>query len=85
MKIKSGGVLLSHAVTHAVSSAAKGLTAEFGMGSGVALFRRNIKLRLISLFQAFQDLLDNLRMQDTTGMERKDNSFAGFQINSVSA
>jgi hypothetical protein len=35
-EIKSGGVLLSHAVTHAVSSALQGLTTEFGMGSGVA-------------------------------------------------
>ena len=33
---KSGGVLLSHAVTHVVSSALQGLTTEFGMGSGVA-------------------------------------------------
>jgi hypothetical protein len=32
----SGGVLLSHAVTHVVSSALPGLTTEFGMGSGVA-------------------------------------------------
>ena len=33
---KSGGVLLSHAVAHVVSSALQGLTTEFGMGSGVA-------------------------------------------------
>ena len=32
---KSGGVLLSHAVTHVVSSALQVLTTEFGMGSGV--------------------------------------------------
>jgi hypothetical protein len=32
---KSGGVLLSHAVTHVVPSALQGLTTEFGMGSGV--------------------------------------------------
>ena len=30
-----GGVLLSHAVAHAVSSAMKSLTAVFGMGTGV--------------------------------------------------
>jgi hypothetical protein len=30
-----GGVLLSHAVTHAVSSAMQSLTAVFGMGTGV--------------------------------------------------
>jgi hypothetical protein len=36
MEIKSGGVLLSHAVTHVVPSTLEGLTAEFGMGSGVA-------------------------------------------------
>ena len=36
MEINSGGVLLSHAVTHVVSSALQGLTTEFGMGSGVA-------------------------------------------------
>ena len=35
-EIKSGGVLLSHAVAHVVSSALPGLTTEFGMGSGVA-------------------------------------------------
>jgi hypothetical protein len=35
-EIKSGGVLLSHAVTHVVSSALQGLTTEFGMASGVA-------------------------------------------------
>jgi hypothetical protein len=34
-EIKSGGVLLSHAVTHVVPSALQGLTTEFGMGSGV--------------------------------------------------
>ena len=32
-----GNVLLSHAVTHAVPSALRGLTAVFGMGTGVAL------------------------------------------------
>ena len=31
-----GDVLLSHAVTHAVPSALDGLTAVFGMGTGVA-------------------------------------------------
>ena len=30
-----GGVLLSHAVAHAVSSAMKSLTAVFGMGTGM--------------------------------------------------
>ena len=30
-----GGVLFSHTVAHAVPSALEGLTAEFGMGSGV--------------------------------------------------
>ena len=33
--IYPGGVLLSHAVTHAVSSAMRSLTAVFGMGTGV--------------------------------------------------
>ena len=33
--IKSGIVLLSHTLTRAVPSALEGLTAEFGMGSGV--------------------------------------------------
>jgi len=33
---KPGGVLLSHTVTHAVPSAPKSLTSEFGMGSGMA-------------------------------------------------
>jgi hypothetical protein len=32
---KSGNDLLSHTVTRVVPSALKGLTAEFGMGSGV--------------------------------------------------
>ena len=32
----SGGDLLSQAVTHQVSSALKGLTTVFGMGTGVA-------------------------------------------------
>jgi hypothetical protein len=32
-----GGVLLSHAVTHAVPSALEGLTTVFGMGTGVSL------------------------------------------------
>ena len=32
---KSGSDLLSHTVTRVVPSAQKGLTAEFGMGSGV--------------------------------------------------
>jgi hypothetical protein len=36
-EINSGGVLLSHAVTHVVSSALQGLTSEFVMGSGVDL------------------------------------------------
>ena len=35
LEIKSGGVRLSHAVTHVVPSALQGLTTEFGMGSGV--------------------------------------------------
>ena len=30
-----GGVLLSHAVAHAVPSAQQGLTSVFGMGTGV--------------------------------------------------
>lgn len=34
--INPGGVLLSHAVPRAVPSALKGLTTEFGMGSGIA-------------------------------------------------
>ena len=33
--IKSGNDLLSHTVARAVPSALEGLTAEFGMGSGV--------------------------------------------------
>ena len=33
---KTGGVLLSHAVAHAVPSALKGLTSVFGMGTGVS-------------------------------------------------
>jgi hypothetical protein len=36
LKNNSGGFLLSHAVTHVVSSALPGLTSEFEMGSGVA-------------------------------------------------
>ena len=35
--IYPGDVLLSHAVAHAVSSAMRGLTAVFGMGTGVTL------------------------------------------------
>ena len=35
-KKKAGDVLLSHAAAHAVPSTQKSLTAEFGMGSGVA-------------------------------------------------
>ena len=35
LKINSGGVLLSHAVSHAVPSALKSLTSVFGMGTGV--------------------------------------------------
>jgi hypothetical protein len=35
-KFNSGGVLLSHAAARIVSSALRGLTSEFGMGSGVA-------------------------------------------------
>ncbi len=35
-KKKPGNDLLSHAVSHAVPSALKGLTSEFGMGSGVS-------------------------------------------------
>jgi hypothetical protein len=31
-----GGVLLSHAVAHAVSSAMQSLTAVFGMGTGIS-------------------------------------------------
>ena len=34
---KSGGDLLSHKVTPAVSSARQGLTSVFGMGTGVTL------------------------------------------------
>jgi hypothetical protein len=34
-KNKSGGVLLSHDLTAIVSSALKGLTSVFGMGTGV--------------------------------------------------
>src|SRR5437868_12491741 len=34
---KSGGVLLSHTVSHAVPSALKGLTSGFGMEPGVSL------------------------------------------------
>ncbi len=37
MKNDPGNVLLSHAVPHAVPSALRGLTAVFGMGTGVAL------------------------------------------------
>jgi hypothetical protein len=36
-KIKFGGDLLSHTVTHAVPSALRGLTSVFGMGTGVTL------------------------------------------------
>ena len=36
-KIYPGGVLLSHAVARAVSLAMRGLTAVFGMGTGVTL------------------------------------------------
>ena len=35
-KKKSGSVLLSHTVSHAVPSALEGLTTVFGMGTGVA-------------------------------------------------
>ena len=35
LKINSGGVLLSHAVSRAVPSALEGLTSEFEMGSGM--------------------------------------------------
>ena len=31
-----GNVLFSHTATHAVHSALKGLTSEFGMGSGIS-------------------------------------------------
>jgi hypothetical protein len=43
---KSGGVLLSHAVTHVVSSALQGLTTEFGMGSVrlSSIYFKSIKL-----------------------------------------
>ena len=34
---KSGGVLLSHSASAAVPLALKGLTTEFGMGSGMTL------------------------------------------------
>ena len=34
--INPGSVLLSHAVAHAVPSALKVLTSEFGMGSGIS-------------------------------------------------
>jgi hypothetical protein len=37
LKQISGDDLLSHAVARAVSSALRGLTAVFGMGTGVAL------------------------------------------------
>ena len=37
VKNKSGGDLLSHAATHAVPSALRGLTTVFGMGTGVTL------------------------------------------------
>ena len=36
-KIYPGGVLLSHTVARAVSLAMRGLTAVFGMGTGVTL------------------------------------------------
>ena len=36
LKIIPGDDLLSHTVTHAVPSAPKSLTSEFGMGSGMA-------------------------------------------------
>jgi hypothetical protein len=36
-RINLGGDLLSHAVAHAVSSALRGLTTVFGMGTGVTL------------------------------------------------
>ena len=36
LKINSGGDLLSHTVSRAVPSALKGLTAVFGMGTGVS-------------------------------------------------
>ena len=35
-KKESGGDLLSHAMTHAVPSALRSLTAVFGMGTGVS-------------------------------------------------
>ncbi len=34
---QAGGDVLSHAVSHAVPSALRGLTSVFGMGTGVAL------------------------------------------------
>ena len=47
----SGGVLLSHAVAHAVSSALRGLTAVFGMGTGVALSAKPPENRWLLLNQ----------------------------------
>ncbi len=35
LQINFGGVLLSHTAARVVSSARRGLTSEFGMGSGV--------------------------------------------------
>jgi hypothetical protein len=41
-EINSGGVLLSHAVAHVVSSALPALTIEFGMGSRLTVAKKII-------------------------------------------
>ena len=63
-KLKSGIVLLSHAVTHIVPSALRGLTSLFGMGRGVTpsiLTPEEFQLR--NVFQPVflaQDFIDDL-------------------------
>ena len=49
LKINSGGVLLSHAVTHVVPSALQGLTAEFRMGLAVICKNLGRAMRALGL------------------------------------
>ena len=69
-KLDSGGDLLSHTKYHAVPSALKSLTTEFGMGSGVTSSLRPPKIEVIhsklSTLQHLQNTLLHANNCNTT-------------------
>jgi hypothetical protein len=77
-----GNDLLSHTVSHAVSSALEGLTAVFGMGTGVAPPPRSPESRQNSLRPNHRRGISRpvVRPKEQSGVPGKPLGFAGMAI-----